>query len=355
MDVEQAAPSSAPVAIEIPRSGTSEYAEWRLSGTLPEKPSSKPETADTASADTSKETTSEAAKPEIAPGTEPGKTTQESRRKPGAEARIGELTAKLKRIETELEEARKPKSTQAEPSPAKASEPAAPQTYQEWRKAFKPTEWANKYATDNPQATWEDLMAAQADHLADVRDQYREREQQVTQLRQTVSQKLEEAKKRYPDYESVAAPVVRELLKPDVPREVFSVMNDSPVLADLLYTIGGTEESKADFLAACRSNPSKALRVALLMEQEIIAELAKGKSATESTIRNEQGQFVAPEPKGSITPAKKSPESASEPPIEINHRGSGPVDETGRAFKAGDFRAFKRAEDAKDMRRRRGA
>jgi hypothetical protein len=331
--------------LELPVSGSAEYAEWRVTGNLPEKP--KP--AETAPAETPKTATTEPQQAKPAPGTEPGINRQESRRKPGAEHRIGELTAEIKQLRQQLTEAGKPQPTKAEPSPAK------PATYQEWRKTFKPTEWTNQYIAQNKDATWEDAQAALADHMADRREEFRASEQQIAQQRQAVGEKLSEARKRYQDYDTVAAPLVKEMLQPDIPREIFGVLNDSPVLADLLYVIGGDEASKNDFLDACRSNPSKALRVALLMEQDIVKELEKGK---ENGARNDKGQFTQTET--TTTPAKKGPEAAPAPPIEINHRGGGEMDESARALaqieRGNDaaFREWKRAEDRKTLARRRG-
>jgi hypothetical protein len=326
--------------VELPASGSAEYAEWRTSGALPEK--AKP--AETPAADAPKVATTEA-KP--APGTEPGQSKQEARRKPGAEARIGELTAELKRLKQQLDEVSRPKETKAAPSPAQ------PANYSEWRKAFKPTEWTNKYVAENPTATWEDTQAAMADFMADRREEFRGLEQQISEQRQTVGKKIIEARERYQDFDSVAGPVVAEMLKPDIPREIFSVLNDSPVLADLLYVIGGTAASKNEFLDACRSNPSKALRVALLMEQDIVTELGRSKISTRDT----KGQF---KPALVEPPAKKGPEAAPAPPIEIGHRGNGSVDETAKALSAierGDdsaFRTWKQAEDRKALAKRRG-
>lgn len=346
----QAAPSPAAPeteSFEIPRSGTPEYADWRLNGKVQEK---QPKPAETAPADTSKETASDPERGENAPGTEPGKSTQESRRKPGAEARIAELTARAKALERELEEARKPKPAQADPTPSARPVPQYTRP--------KPTP-EDKGPDGNPKySTYEDYVEELADWKAEQRIAQRDQQAAVAEAQKSVSQKLEEARKRYENFDSVALPLVPELMKPDIPREVLAVLNDSPVLADLLYTIGGSEVSKADFLAACRNNPSKALRVALLMEQEIQAELAKGH--TEPAGRNERGQFTA-QPGKDATPAKKGPENAPEPPIEIGNRGAAPMDEAARALQAverGDnnaFRAWKQAEDAKALRRRRGA
>lgn len=328
-DVEVAVPSTAE-PIELPRSGTPAYAQWRIDGTLPEK-APAPKIVESAATDPSKET------PSDAPEAEP-ETRQESRRKPGAEARIAELTARAKQLERELEEARKPKEAKADPPPARQPEHTRPKPKLEDQVDGKP-----KYSV------YEDYIEDLADWKAEQRMVAREREQAQAKQLESTSQKITEARQRYADYDSKALPVIKELLSPGISREVFSVVNDSPVLADLLYTIGGSEETSADFLKAARENPGKALRVALLIEQEIVRELGKGSS--EST-RNDKGQFVKPEVEA---PVKRGPESAAKPPIEIGNRGSTAKSDLESALDSGDFRAFKRAQDAKELKRLRGA
>jgi hypothetical protein len=149
-----------------------------------------------------------------------------------------------------------------------------------------------------------------------------------------VKQQLTEARERYEDFDSKANPVHQELMKPGISREVFAVINESPVLPDLLYTIGGTEATKADFLDACRNNPGKALRVALLMEQEIVKELGKGKGAAA-----QDGKAEA----ATTTPKPRAPK----PPAEVGGRGAPGEDALMAAAKTGDFRSF----DAEQTRR----
>jgi hypothetical protein len=330
-----AVPSTAE-PMELPRSGTDAYAQWRIDGTIPAKPS-EAQTVESPATDTPKAET--AADPDPATGKK-----QESRRKPDAEARIRELTDRQKQLERELEEYRKPKEAKADPPPAKQPETTRPKP-----KTDDQVDGKNKYAS------YEDYVEDLADWKAEQRIASREREQAQAQQLQSTKQKLDEARTRYDDYDSKAIPVVQELLKEGVSREVFSVLNDSPVLADLLYTIGGNDDTKADFLKAARENPGKALRVALLMEQEIVKELAKG---TESSNRDEKGKFVKAEVE---TPVKRGPESAPKPPIEIGNRGAGAGDDYAQALsdldagKPGAFQRLKALDDARDLRARRGA
>jgi hypothetical protein len=328
MEVEtQAAPSTA--VMDSPPSGSSEYAEWRTTGNLPE-----PKVADPAPA-------AEDTKPAPA---DSGTAKPQEAPKPKTEKRFQQLLAERDQLKRDLEAARQTKP--AESLPAKA-----PEVHAKPKMDDKGPDGKAKYGT------YEDFTEALADWKAGERIKQFQLEQQTASLRQTVGQKIAEARNRYQDYAEVAGPVVADLMdeKNPISREVFGVINDSPVLADLLYVIGGSEETKADFLESCRSNPSKALRVALLMEQEIVAEL--GKKAD----RQENGQFKA---KPEEPPAKKSPEAAPAPPIEINHRGGGTMDESakliskmerGEELSASESRSLLAAENRKALARRRGA
>ena len=337
-----------PSVAEIPKSGSAEYAEWRISGNLPEKKIEQ-KTAEPLTADTSKETHSEAEEAEHAPETDSGKKQQETRRKPGAEARIGELTAKLKQLERELEEARKPVKTEA------AEQPKQPQTYQDYRKEFKPSKWIEEYAKANPEASYEDATAAMAEHLADARDYFRNLERQKQQQQDALNELAKKAKEKYPDFDNVRVTFLDKLIdgkgSPLIPQQVFDIIDTSDYLADVVYTIGSDPEELSRFVQMARDNPAKAVRYVAKVETLIEQELTKP--------RNVKGQFQAEteEPK---TPAKRGPESAPAPPLEVGTRGAGVLDESERALQAierGDssaFRAFMNAENAKELRRRRG-
>ena len=259
----------------------------------------------------------------------------ETRRKPDAEARIKELSARAKQLERELEKARKPKETKnAESSTARqtdtrpATPEAAPGTRPKPQLGEKDAEGKPKYASYEDYT--EDLIGWKAEQIVAKQEQARQAQQQ----QQALSKQLDEARGRYTDFDSVAKPLIEDMLKPEISREVFAVINDSPVLADLLYTIGGTAATRADFLEACRHNPGKALRVALLMEQEIVKELGKGKAAGVQDGARE----TAP-----ATPKPRAPK----PPAEVGGRGASGEDALITAAKARDFRSF----DAEQTRR----
>ena len=149
-------------------------AEWRRTGEMP-KPAEpeQPKTEDSAPSDAPKEANSEAEMPEPAAETETARKPQEHKKGGRAEQRINELVSETKRLKQELE-ALKSRPAAEQPKP---QQPQQPQTYQEWRKAFKPSEWIEAYAKQNPESSYEDANAAMADYLGDVRDQFKTFEQ----------------------------------------------------------------------------------------------------------------------------------------------------------------------------------
>jgi hypothetical protein len=343
MEVQQTAPAESSPALEIPRSGSQEYAEWRATGKIAEKKIETQLKEEPAPSDAPKEANSDDAAPSEARQKQERKDWKDERRWKA-------LTDELKSVKSELEQQRRPQETKAESSPAR---PAQPQTYQDYRKAFKPSEWIADYAKKNPEAGYEDATAAMADHLADVRDQFKAAEQSRQATVDALNKEIADAKSRYGDgFESAKTNFVSATLGKDgsplIPVEVLRMVNDSPVLADLVAVIGSDEAELAKFVAAARQNPNQAFRYIAKVETLIEADRIKA--------RNDKGQFQTKE---TPAPAKRGPESAAEPPIEIGQRGT-PLDESAHALSALerggqiDFRAWKRAEDRKDLARRRG-
>lgn len=351
-----AAPSAAVVeaeapSIEIPRSGTTEYAKWRIDGTLPEK-KSEPKPAESLAADNPKEDSSANNAPEPEAGNQP---QEQKKRRPDIEERFKKFTDRIKELEAKLEQASRPQPTQADSSTAKPAE-QQPQTYQEWRKTIKASEWIQRYIADHPGTEYEDGTAALADYLADVRSQFQARDQQIARVRQRVDAAIAEAKQRYSDFPTVARPVLEAVYGLGATHPVAQLLNDSPVGADLLYTIGTAEDRGEKFLNLCKTSPTQATRIAVEMER-LVQEKLSGKE--QSAERNEKGQFT---PKENPAPAKRGPESAPEPPLEIGNRGSGPTDEQTRALQQIErgnervgTRAWLDAENRRLMARRRGA
>ena len=322
--------STAPAVetVELPNSGTPEYAEWRVTGEV-----SKP-----------KAVSAPAPKVDEGEATTPPKQ-QESKRRPDAEARIKELAAETKRLKAELESARNPKTAEMQPKPVQQTSTQEPtpedknadgtpkfKTYEEYTKAL---------------ARWEIKQ--------ELAEQERERSQRTQS--EEVSKKVKEAEARYPNFKEIAVPTVNAIVKDQaVPAVVKQMLNDSDIWTDLIFTLGSDQKELGAFVEMAKSNPGKAIRYIALTENLIAEELDKGAIPTGRTA---DGKFAPIEPVDA--PAKRGSESAPEPPLEVGNRGSGTMDEAGRALSSIErgnptaVRDWLRAENAKDLRRRRGA
>ena len=332
-----AAPA-APATIEIPRSGTPEYAKWRMDGTIADKPKTEPAASSTADPDKA---------PMADANAPPAKKQESTEYKPKTEKRFQDLLSERDRLKAENEalKAPKPAPEPAKPAPQPQSaerEPTVEDKNPDGTFKFKSYE---EYV--RAQARWEvrQELAAQRNH-----------ELQQAQLKQ-VEAKVTEAKTRYANFDEISRPFVKQFVDNQaIPMPVKIMVSESEVWPDLVFTIASKAEDREAFLTMAQQNPGKALRYIAKVETLIQEELSKG-TAT-ATGRDASGKFTKPE---STTPAKRGPESAPDPPLEIGHRGTGPMDESERALsdaQKGDrsaFRRWKDAEDRKELAHRRGA
>jgi hypothetical protein len=346
---DNAASSPAPQTFEIP-SDPKANLEWRKTGELPA--SAKEGTPKEASTP-SKENASAA------------------NRKDGAAAtRLNELLADLKKaglspeeLKTFKREAQQAASTDA---PAKAA-PEKTANPQELVAPVKPKmsdknpDGTDKYKTweelDEAKDAYHDAMATYRAKLAVAEDrQARAAEAQ----QQTFAQKVTEAKARYGDQtEATIGNATRAILSEEgIHLAVKDLVGGSPVLVDVMYALGSDAAELAAFVDLAKTNPAAAIRKFVLLEHLTTEELAKGSKADKGAAagdagageRGEDGKFVSQK----TTPAKQRP-AAPPPPEELSTRGSAPPDPIDAAVRNGDFRAFKDAEDRKDLARRRGA
>lgn len=282
-----------------------------------------------ATADTSKETASEP-NGKSAPAPEAGKK-QEPRRKPGAEERIGELTAarnsekeRADRLEKELAEARASKANTAEPPAAKAEpqglkapvKPTKPdanafKTWQEYEAAQA------KYETD-----YEQYLEAKQDYNSQVKAQQDQQRQTAEQRQKVVNAQLDEAKKAYPDWDTVAKPAMTALWGDGKPESgahpaVKHALGISAVMPHLVYILGGDKEL-AKFVADSRQDPVKAVMKLGAMEALLIPELEKARSEISSK---------------KDPPAKPAKEQQAQPTREVGNRGTGPSDQAADAVR----------------------
>jgi hypothetical protein len=334
-----AAPA-APATIEIPRSGTPEYAKWRMDGTIADKPKTEPAASSTADPDKA---------PMADANAPPAKKQESTEYKPKTEKRFQDLLSERDRLKAENEALKAPKPA---PEPAKPA-PQPQSAEREPTVEDKNPDGTFKYKT------YEEFVKAQArwevrQELAEQRN--RETEQTRTQ---ELLVKVNDARTRYgkEKVDEIIFPT-SNAIRDDaaIPLAVKAMIGDSEVFPDLIFTLGSNKAEFASFLQLAKTEPGKALRRIRDMEKLIDEELSKG--TTTATGRDASGKFTKPE---STTPAKRGPESAPDPPLEIGHRGTGPMDESERALsdaQKGDrsaFRRWKDAEDRKELAHRRGA
>jgi hypothetical protein len=269
---------------------------------------------------------------ETAPVTEPGSTqeTHKGGRKPDAEARIRELTAKIKTLEEQAGKTGVTKPADpppAETKPADAKKPEAPQpppelsdfdgTYDEHRKLER------KY--------YEDLAAYQAKLAVAADREERQKaaadakaleEQNASQAK--LNERFEAAKKAHPDFAEVA-------FSPEVP--ITDVMDafirDSELSGEVLYKLGENGGAEGKRIAAL--SPTAQARAMVQLELAI----TPGADKTEKT-----------EP-----PVKPKTTSAPKPPTQLDGRNAAPADEVRAAVAADDVGAYIRLANARDLKR----
>jgi hypothetical protein len=338
-----------------------QYDSWDEHGTpivtkKPDQPKTSEEPA--ASASSAKETDSgpkgkSAADAETATSQENQKDKKE--RKPGekksADERIAELIAENKRLKessAERDRSRSEKTTQSDAktdsdakpevkTEASSAKDAPPATYADWRKAFKPKEWIEQWAKDNPSAGYEDAVAALGDFQADMRARYQQFEQLQQQGRERAAEMLRKTVEKYPDAEAKVKQTATSLMQPEVPPFVKALIDESEVMTDLLYTLSDPTTLK-NFLDTARTKPGKAIRVLRDMELEITKAVTKS-AASDKNEKSDKSEK-------SDTPAEPKPR-APKPPSEVGGRGTGHEDAAVAAARSGDYRAFEAAENAK--------
>jgi len=334
-DEAQAAPSAAPEALQVPHDAEG-YLQWRMTGEIPEQPKK----AESAAADAPKEEKSEAKSEAAAkPESETGGQEHKKGGKKSAEERIAQLTARTKELEARLEAASKPEATKAN---EKAEPAAKPQEKLEAPKKplLKDFKSYDEYETAKDKY-YEDLADYRAAlKLAEFR------QQQVQQAKsQELQTKLTDARARYENADAVIAPAAKSIMEDaQIPGVVKAMVDDSPVMIDLLYVLGSKAEELSQFVTLAKTQPLAAMRTVAAMEQMIQAELGKSEQN-----RGADGKFSKSEEKA---PEKK--ETKAPPPEKVLGGGSPPADEAEAALKAGNFREFKRIENQRDLERRKG-
>ena len=303
--------------------------EYKKTGVLPEKP--KPE----APAPSPKKETPSETQPEADAGTGKQEHTERQPRKKHqtAEERIAQLEATIEKVRREAGIERK-----AEPAPApvepKAEAPQPPKNFQEWRKQFKPSAFIEEYAKQNPDASYEDAIAAMNDVLDDVRGQFRQAEEMQRTSMAKTNEKLSEAQKRYGEkFDDVLVPTLKAINDKIVP-PIRQLLEECEVLPDLVFTIGDEEGGVEKFLAM---PPGKQARYIAL---------------TEALIQEQLSGAAQEKPKPE--PPAKPQTSAPKPPAEVGGRASSPEDALESAAKANDYRRFAAESTRRAIARMKG-
>ena len=355
--------SPAPESFEIPKAGTEAYAEWRMnSGRTPDEPKAEADGDGKPKEEAPAPSSSEPSAPEA--GSKQDKQKQQRRSNEGD--RISEILSDVKALGLK-------------PSDLKLSR-------EEFAKRFAPADSGQRSAiSDQPKAESPKLTAESSlqppkkpefkdfngdydafdaakdkyfEDLADYKAKAAVEAERIAQAQReqqkTFRQKLDEAKERYGAEADQAIVKVAQQISGDkqIHPAVKVLLDESPVLADLLYVMGSEPEEFADFMKEARERPGIALRRAVLLEKLVQDELAKNGSATAPKRDAETGQFVAAE-KAEKPPVKKTT-AAPAPPSEVSGRGSPPVDEQERASKEEDFRTFRAIDNRRALARIRG-
>jgi hypothetical protein len=335
-------------SFEVPKDPAARL-EWRKTGKLPEKNNTPKKEASAPS--TNSETN--------APASEAGSDLQERKQRSNAETRLTELLGDLKRAGLSPAELKTFKREVAAAAAEQTPNDATPKPEHTAKPADAPK--APEYGKPKPKLddfdSIEEYTEAFSEWNADKRDFDKSvRDQQETQQKE-LSTKLEAARERYgAETDAHLQAAARSIFNDAaIPSAVKAIVNDSPVLVDLLYTLGSKSGELEAFIALAKAKPGEAIRKAVLMERLIADELGKpGASAeTESDAaaaaanRDESGKFVSEKPAKRVT-------QTPAPPREASGRAAAPPDALDAAAKNGDFRSYREHANRRDLNRFKG-
>jgi hypothetical protein len=289
------------------------------------------------------------------------KDTQKPHRKPEdyGEKRFQELANENKTLKQRLEALERGKSSDEKRDTQQVSQPAKEEVKVPGLKPFldqffaKP-ENKGKLYEDGVEA-WQTAREAERDKQTEQR--IRQQIRQENDTKEMLS-KLADVKTRYPDaQEKVLA--TNETIATDarIPAAVKAILNDSPVLLDLLYVLGGDSAELKKFTDLCKSDPGAAIRK-LVTTEALVQEQLKGKSAADKSPnkddkdgadktgkttpeRGEDGKFKSSdENDGKDGASETNQPRVPKPHSEVGGRGTASVSEEAAAAAANDFKAM---------------
>jgi SepF-like predicted cell division protein (DUF552 family) len=337
-------------AVEVPKESEA-YANWRLTGKIPEGKADAQGAAKNSESDAGDKPGQKSA-----PASETGKETIEPKQKTQskAEKRLNEVLGVLK--EEDLTPATL-KALKAEVVDLRQklgrTEGRAIQELTE-----KPLERPKrpKYQDfEGDEVAYETALEQYEDGLAGFKaneaiEKYK-RDEADKATRDGLTEKLAEAKTRYGDEaQAVITKTVAEIVgDAKIPAAVKAIINESPVLVDLMYVMGETPEDLSEFIEMARTDPGAAIRKAILLERLVVEELSKnnGKKSTK-TESSEQAEDKGKSAKGSKN------ENPPPPPEELGSSRGALPNPAEEAARAGDVSRYMREKNREQLARMRG-
>jgi hypothetical protein len=354
-----AAESSTPAPLNVPTSPEA-YATWRQTGELPDASPSKSEAATPSTSGAQARVDASAA--EADPASEAGQRQERTKNRTNAESRLREVLDDLKTAglsPAELKTFRREAQQAADKPAASGEKPAAtpPAAKPVELNAPKKPEIGDYADYEAYEAALETYQEAMAEYRVERLFRQRDQAQREAEAAKTAKERLAAASERYGDGAAKTISDAAQTIFSDaaIPAAIRQVIDDSPIVADVLYAMGSKGEV-ADFVALCKSDPSKAIRQAILMEHLVAEELAKTPGASASAGEKAAAGTPGRDPaSGKFTPPPASKiTKAPPPPIETSGRSSTPIDPVESAATAGDFGRFRNEANRRDLARMRG-
>jgi hypothetical protein len=253
--------------------------------------------------------------------------------KEDSERRFNELLEDNKALKRRLESlergAPEKRDSKQESQPAPDAKVPSLKAYLE--QFFAKPENRGKAYEDAVESWHESRLAAQSKQLeAEIRQRLADEASQ-----RDLNSRVEDAKKRYPDWQERIAPAVKTIIEDKaIPVPVTGIINDSPVFVDLMYVLA-EPSALADLIQTAKTNPAAAIRKIVLTEQLVMEELKKAAKTEE--VKPSEEKDKAPEPKP----------RAPKPPAEVGGRNAATEDAATAAARSGNFSAFEAEQNRK--------
>lgn len=339
----QATPETPAALPELSSLTPEQRQTWRETGNLPKAQDSAPAEKKTTQADSS---TAEKKSADSASDSATEKDAQKPhlKTKEDTAARIKEILDENKTLKSRLDAVEQKTTDKRE---AKQESHPAPEVY-------KPLD-ADEFFKGNPakgqsgHKTYEDFVRASGKHEGQwaARQEIAAENSRKAQVEaaKEMTEKLSDAQKRYPEWnqDRFQATAKAFMDDPQISPAIKGMIDQSPVIVDLLYVFDSDPKAKADFIATCKSNPAAAVRKLVLTEQLVMEQLKtsgsnKGgdadKSAKATPERGTDGKFQKKE-EAAAEPISR----AARPVPEVGGRGSATEDGAVAAVKADDYRS----------------